>query len=199
MKCEDKSQVQMHLESLMQMQEQLKGMAAGLVDADLVMIILSSLQKLYHSLINAITMLAIYSKVNLKPDDVIESLLDEFECLVIKDVQLKANENALAVAGKSVKKSRKSNDNKGNTSKSNHTEVECWNCGKKGHIRKNCHSKKKKNDNKDKESANTATGGEEFAFTTTSAGAALVCDNSPPTMAKMDVYDSGASMHMSPT
>ena len=43
MKCEDKSQVQMHLESLMWTQEQLKGMAAGLVDADLVMIILGSL------------------------------------------------------------------------------------------------------------------------------------------------------------
>ena len=36
MKCEDKSQVWMRLESLMRMQEQLIGMAAGLADTDLV-------------------------------------------------------------------------------------------------------------------------------------------------------------------
>jgi len=100
MKCEDGSQVRTHLESLMWMQEPLKGMAAGLADADLVMVILGSLPKLYCSLINAITMSAPHSKVDLKPDEVVESLLDEFKHLTIEDVQLKANKNALAVGGK---------------------------------------------------------------------------------------------------
>ena len=68
MKCEDKSQVRTHLESLMQMQEQLKGMAARLADADLVMVILGSLPKSYRSLINTITMSATHLKVDLKPD-----------------------------------------------------------------------------------------------------------------------------------
>jgi len=85
-------------------------------------------------LINAITMSAAHAKVNLKPDNVIENLLDEFEHLAIKDAQLKASENALAAAGKNRKKGEKSHDNKGNTPKSNHTEAECWNCSKKGHI-----------------------------------------------------------------
>ena len=45
-------------------------------------------------------MSATHAMVNLKPDNVIENLLDEFEHLTIKDVQLKANKNALAVGGK---------------------------------------------------------------------------------------------------
>src|SRR6266481_4901695 len=197
MKCEDESQVRSHLETLMRTQEQLTGMAAGLADPDLVMVILGSLPKSYRPLINAITMSAAHAKAKLKPDNVVENLLDEFERLAIEDAQLKANENALTAAGKYGK----SRTNKGNpnTSKSDHTDAECWNCGKKGHIRRNCHSKKKRNDGKDKDSANTATGGEEFAFTTTFAGAMLARDSNPPTAVETDVYDSGASTHMSPT
>src|SRR5882724_11314806 len=81
MKCENQSQVQMHLESLMQMQEQLIGMTVGLADADLIIVILSSLPKSYCPLINAITMSSAHTKVNLNPDNVVENLWDEFECL----------------------------------------------------------------------------------------------------------------------
>jgi len=47
MKCEDKTQVQTHLESLSRMQEQLDGMGGGLTDTDLITVILGSLPKLY--------------------------------------------------------------------------------------------------------------------------------------------------------
>ena len=47
MKCEDESQVRMHLETLVKMQEQLTGMGAGLPQEDLVMVILGSLPKSY--------------------------------------------------------------------------------------------------------------------------------------------------------
>ena len=83
MKCEDESQVWTHLESLMLMQEQLIGMAAGLAHADIILKIFSSLPKLYHPLINTITMSATHTKVDLKPDDVIENLMDTFKCLAI--------------------------------------------------------------------------------------------------------------------
>ena len=84
MKCEDESQVQMHLESLMQMQEQLIGMTVGLADADLIMVILGSLPKSYCPLINAITMSAAHAKVNLKPDNVIENILRDLNTLLSK-------------------------------------------------------------------------------------------------------------------
>ena len=47
MKCEDDLNVHMHLEVLLQMQEQLAGMEAGLTDDDFVTIILGSLPKSY--------------------------------------------------------------------------------------------------------------------------------------------------------
>ena len=46
--------------------------------------------------------------------------------------------------------------------------------------------------------ADTTTGGEEFAFTTTFAGAVLTRDGNPLARLKTDVYDSSASSHMSP-
>ena len=95
MRCEDKSNVHTHLETVMSTQKQLAGMNAALTDDDLVTIILSSLPKSYHSLINAITMSATHAKVQLEPDHVVGTLIDEFERLEIEDCQLKASENAL--------------------------------------------------------------------------------------------------------
>ena len=85
LKYEDESQVHMHLETLMKMQEQLVGMCAGLPDTDLVTIILISLPKSYRPLINAISLPATHAKVSLIPEKVIESLLDEFKRLGIKE------------------------------------------------------------------------------------------------------------------
>src|SRR5882724_6730278 len=97
-KCYDESQVQSHLKSLLPMQEQLAGMGVGLTNLDLVNVILGSLLKSYRPLINAISMSSAHAKVTLKPGKVIESLIDEFECLSIKDRQLKSAENALVAA-----------------------------------------------------------------------------------------------------
>ena len=69
----------MHLESISRMQEQLVGMGSGLMDIDLTTIILGSLPKLYHPLINTMTMSAMHTKITLEPAQVIESVLDEFE------------------------------------------------------------------------------------------------------------------------
>ena len=73
----------------------------------------------------------------------------------------------------------------------------------KWHIQKNCCSKKKKKEGtesgKGKDSANMATGGEEFAFTTTFVGAMLTHNSNPLARVETNVYDSGVSSHMSPT
>jgi len=98
---------------------------------------------------------------------------------------------------------------KGNLGNSGNTknDMECWKCGYKGHIQVECHSKTKKkgwqgkkgNDSKKvKDSSNITTEGEEFAFTTFSR-ATLTCNKSPIAKLEVDVYDSSASYHMSPT
>jgi len=202
MKCEDETQVRTHLESLSRMQEQLDGMGGRLTDTDLITVILGSLPKSYRPLINAITMSAMHTKVTLEPAKVIESLLDEFDRLTIEERQLKAAENALVATGghgKSRNKKGNSGDNK--------SDVECWKCGYKGHIQAECRSKTKKkgwkgkrenNSKKGKDSSNIAAEGEVFAFTTTFAGATLSCNGSPLSELEVNVYDSGASSHMSP-
>ena len=137
-----------------------------------------------------------HAKIDLEPVKVVDSLLDEFEWLTIKGRQLKVTENTLAATGHS--KSCNKGD-KSSTQKPDHTDAECWKCGQKGHIKKNCHAKgKNKDDPKGKESANTTTGSEEFAFTMIFAGATLACNTNPLSNLKVDVYDSGTSSHMSP-
>jgi hypothetical protein len=182
----------------MKMREQLAGMNAALTDDDLVTIILGSLPKSYRPLINAITMSATHAKAKLEPDRVVEMLIDEFERLTIEERQLKASENALIAA-----KGRGKTQARGGTSSTTKSDVECWNCGKKGHLKADCRSKAKKKDKKqgDKkgdDTANTATEGEGFAFTTTFAGTALALGMSSLSGQEIEVYDSGVSGHMSP-
>jgi hypothetical protein len=49
---------------------------------------------LYRLLINAITMSAAHVKAKLEPNQVVSTLIDEFERLAIEERQLKASENA---------------------------------------------------------------------------------------------------------
>ena len=81
--------------------------------------------------------------------------------------------------------------------KPDHTDVECWKCGQKGHNQKNCHSKQKKKEgsSKDKDMANTATGSNKFAFTTTFISAVLTHNGNPLAKLETGVYDSSASSH----
>jgi gag-polypeptide of LTR copia-type/Zinc knuckle len=146
LKCEDEANIRTHLETLVRMQEQLAGMNAGLTDDDLVTIILGSLPKSYCSLINAITMSVAHAKAKLEPDQVVSMLIDEFERLTIEERQLKTSENTLAAA-KGCRKSQAC----GGTSNTTKNDVECWKCGKKGHIKVDCHSKAKEKEKKEED------------------------------------------------
>jgi Zinc knuckle len=164
-------------------------MNAALTDDDLVTVILGSLPKSYHSLINVINMSVAHAKAKLEPDLVVSTLVDEFERLTIEECQLKASENALAATkgrGKPQARSGSSNATK--------TDVECWKCGKKGHMKADCHSKAKKKEKEDDKkggrSVNVATESEDFAFTTMFAGTTLALGMSALMGWEVDVYDS---------
>ena len=99
-------------------------------------------------------MSAAYAKFKLKPYDVIATLVKEFKQLAIKEHQLKASENALALAKNCTR-----------------IDVECGKCRKKGHIRTECCSKPKRkeqldNDKQGTKLANVAVENESFTFTT---------------------------------
>jgi Pol polyprotein, beta-barrel domain len=178
----------------MRMQEQLAGMNTSLTNNDLVTVILSSLPKSYHLLINAKTMSAAHVKAKLEPDQVVSMLINKFKRLTIEECQLKASENALAAV-----KGRGKAQGRNNASSTTKSDLECWNCGKKGQMKADCRSKAKKKDNKKGGgSANTVTEGGDFAFTMMFAGTALTLGTSQLTGQEINVYDLGVSGHMSP-
>jgi gag-polypeptide of LTR copia-type len=144
MKCEDNSNVHIHLETLIRMQEQLAEMNPALTNNNLVTIILSSLPKSYHSLINAITMSVVHAKAKLEPDQVVSMLIDKFEWLTIEEHQLKVSENALT-AEKGCEKLQACSS----TASTTKTNVESCKCRKKGHMKAYCCSKAKKRDKKE--------------------------------------------------
>ena len=67
LKCLDKGNVKAHMEILSSMYEQLKGMGKKIKDSDFMMLILASLPKGYHLLINMISLQNGTSTTPLKP------------------------------------------------------------------------------------------------------------------------------------
>ena len=88
-----------HMETLSSKYEQLKGMGEKLKDDDFTMLILASLSKGYCLLINMISLQNHTSTTPLKPQVIIEMILEEFVHLQIKESQLKATENAMVAKG----------------------------------------------------------------------------------------------------
>ena len=164
------------------MQEQLVGMEASLLDDKFITVILRSLLKSYRSLINTISLSATLAKVKLKPDTVMQSLFDKYERLKIEKQQLKSVENTLLAR---------------NSSTSKKTDIECWKCGKKGHVKADCHQKDKKKDGEKDNAANIAAKSDNWAFATIFAGQTQ-CETSPHKETEVDIYDSATSTHMSP-
>ena len=109
-------------------------MEASLLDDKFITIILGSLPKSYQSLINMILLSVTLAKVKLKPDMVIQSLFDKFERLKIEEWQLKSAKNTL-----SATKGQGKSQCTGNSSTSKKTDIECSKCGKKGHVKADCH------------------------------------------------------------
>ena len=195
MKCEDDSNVHTHLETLMHMQKQLTGMEAGLTNDELITLILGLLPKSYRALINAISLSTRHAEIKLKPDAIVTSLLEEFNRLNIEEHQLKAFESALTAA-----KGCRKGQHIGSNSKSKKSDIECWKCSKTGHMKADCNDKwkKREDNNKKKESANITAEPNEWAFTMTFVGQTSSQEMNPQKGFEVDIYDSGASSHMSP-
>ena len=106
---------------------------------------------------------------------------------------MKAAESALAAA-----KSHGKGHGTGDGSKARHADIKCWKCGKTGHIKRDCTEKWKKKEDDQKNSANTATEGDDWAFSASHAGQTTSLKMSSHKGPKIDIYDSGVSSHMSP-
>jgi hypothetical protein len=132
-------------------------------------ILLGSLPKSYGPLLNVIAVTASITKMKLKADNVITQVTEEDDRHTIEARQLKANENIPAV------NSHRNGQHQGGKSNCSHlrNSIECWKCGKTGHVELQCPDKEKgkekggRDRKKGSDSANVAAednGSKPFAF-----------------------------------
>ena len=166
LKCLDDSNVKTHIQSLNAMYQQLKGMGEVITETDFKTLILASLPKSYRPLINTISLQNCANPTAVKPAIVMESILEEFDRLQIKDSQSKTAENAMMATGIKGKGKKKKSPMHPSGNLTN-PDIECWNCGEKGHVRSKCPKKpkRKQTSNKGKEQeVHTSQTQEDYAF-----------------------------------
>ena len=151
-----------HFDNLHNMHKELTALSKSIPDRDFAAIILGSLPKSYDTYLSAITAtLSILGK-EVDPDALILSIIDEYDCHSMKNHQMKdkGKSDAAFFAGGSSKG--------GKCGKGGKSDVECFNCHKKGHKKADYwakggwkeqqgpRSKRKKDDGKDSKGGGAA-------------------------------------------
>jgi hypothetical protein len=147
MKMSEGGSVADHLNEFNTITNQLSSVKVDFDDEVRALLILCSLPKSWNGLIMAVSN-SVSGSNTLKFDDVVGVILSE-------EMPLKStcetSGNALNMENRGRQKDRgKSSGNRGNSrkdlSKSRLGKIECWNCGKKGHLKKHYRAPKKQRD-----------------------------------------------------
>src|SRR5882762_1953369 len=132
-KCSEHDDMRAHLNKLQTMREDLASMGASIVDEDFTSIILGSIPPSYDTYIAAITATSTLLNQVLTPTNLIDAISDEADRRAIKNPKSKKDEHDAAfVAGQP----KRGGGNSG--SKKSKKDVECFNCHKKGHLKRDC-------------------------------------------------------------
>ncbi|GBE83911.1 Retrovirus-related Pol polyprotein from transposon TNT 1-94 [Sparassis crispa] len=204
MKCDEGANIRTHLDQMLKFREELSSMGAAMADADFSACIYTSLSSSYGTLLTALTTAAHLSKNTLTSDDVVFAICEEFD----RRSQGQTSETVLFVkpAGKFASRGKGQKNSK---------DIECFNCGRRGHMKSECwhagggkegqglrNQNPKKDGDKGKSgmSANTAVSSntDVHAFTATFDSAALAHSHTADGNIRIEVYDSGATCHISP-
>lgn len=192
--CPESGDIRAHLSLLLLERQNLAAVGSRLGDPEFAAIIINSLPESYHSRVQSMLDISSFSGQAIPIDLLIGKLNEEYDRRGIN----KANESALAAAA--------AVHDRGNGRGNGRSQIECYNCHGRGHIARNCRRKgggkegqwpaKPRDDeaaNAAKANANAETekGFLALGNTVTSAFAAA------PGM-YVDVFDSGASVHISP-
>ena len=133
--CEDNGNVHTHFDNLRNMREELAALSESIPDQDFAAIILGSLPKSYNTYLSAITATLSVLGKEVDPDALILSVIDEYNRHSVKNHQTKdkGKSDATFFAGGSLKG--------GKGGKGGKSDVECFNCHKKGHKKADCWAK----------------------------------------------------------
>jgi hypothetical protein len=147
MKMSEGGSVADHLNEFNTVTNQLSSIKVDFDDEVRALLILCSLPESWNSLVMAVSN-SVSGSNTLKFDDVVGVILSE-------EMRRKSigetSGNALNMENRGRQKDRgKGSGNRGNSrkgrSKSRLGKIECWNCGKKGHLKKDCRDPKKQRD-----------------------------------------------------
>ncbi len=130
LKCAEGADVKAHLTEMGKLRGDLAAMGAEVKDPDFTAIVIGSLPLSYRPLLSSLVGVSKVTKADLNPNDVIQSVLEEYEHRLIHEHATKADAALVANAnrrGKGRKPKQKRDQN-----------VECSNCGRKGHTDKEC-------------------------------------------------------------
>ena len=120
-----------------------------------------------------------------KLEDVVSSLLSE-------EMQRKSFEmakEALVAHGRTIEKGTKKDKKGKSKSPGKKSKAKCWNCGKPGHLRRDCKEEKKKKGKKDFSDSNTDKSSQDDVDAFVAALATHISED-------VWLIDSGASFHM---
>jgi hypothetical protein len=79
-RCTKNGNVRTHFDNIRTMREELASLGTSLSEQDFSAIILGSLPKFYDQFISAVTATASVLKQELNPDDLIQTIIDEYDC-----------------------------------------------------------------------------------------------------------------------
>ena len=133
--CKDNRNVHTHFDNLCNMHKELAALSESIPDQDFAAIILGSLPKSYNTYLSAITATLSVLGKEVDPDALILSMIDEYNHCSVKNRQMKdkGKSDAAFFAGGSWKG--------GMGGKGGKSDVECFNCHKKGHKKADCWAK----------------------------------------------------------
>jgi hypothetical protein len=189
MKMSEGGSIADHLNEFNTVTNQLSSVKVDFDDEVRALLILCSLPESWNGLVMVVSN-SVSGSNTLKFDDVVGVILS-------KEMHRKTSEtsgNALNMENKGRQKDRgKGSRNRGNSrkgrSKSILGKIECWNCGKKGHLKKDCRAPKKQRDGQQEKNQEANVTGDVLQD-----ALILSIDN----IFESWVVDSGASFHATP-
>jgi hypothetical protein len=194
LKCGEEDNVRIHFDTIANLREQLAAMGKSIPDDEYASILLGSLPTAYDATTSAMSTTASLTNTNLTPDTVIRLITDEFDRRALKTGKSKDSQDEALTADAGRKKSKK--------------DIECFNCKKRGHMRSDCWAKGggKEGQGPRKKRQDGAAGADEQVQPDIEAWAAIEEISDPADQssfackprAESELYDSGASCHMSP-
>nr|VWO95503.1 Uncharacterized protein [Ganoderma boninense] len=195
-RCPEGGDVRAHLALLLRERQNLASVGCRLGDAEFAAVITNSLPESYHSRVQSILDISSISGQTIPIEFLIGKLNEEYDRRSIN----KANESALATAAAAH----------GGSQVGGRSQIECFNCHGRGHIARNCRRKGGGREGqwnpkpKEDEAANAAKtnapvnqpADTEKGFLALGNAVAQALSAAPGMY--IDVFDSGASVHISP-